>query len=134
MALGGQRVAQIGPLRPICWSLRIHWLRANQVAVTNLDVVHLLFQRVDIPAAGWHGGLAWWAVGGAVAHGHGREHGVQGLTTAGTGQLDLKDPSEAVILEAVWLEPSTAGCTCRPRRRNNNCARSTCPGPRTSGW
>ena len=37
--------------------------------------------------------------------------GEQGLTTAATGPLDLRGPSEAVILEAVLLEPSTAGCT-----------------------
>ena len=46
------------------------------------------------------------------------ERGVQGLTTAATGPLDLRGPSEAVILEAVLLGPSTAGSTCRlPRTK-----------------
>ena len=58
---------------------------------------------------GWYGGLMGM--------------GEQGLTTAATGPLDLRGPSEAVILEAVLLEPSTAGCTCR-RRGTTNCARA----------
>ena len=45
------------------------------------------------------------------------ERGVQGLTTAATGPLDLRGPSEAVILEAVLLGPSTAGSTCRRHAR-----------------
>lgn len=51
------------------------------------------------------------------------ERGVQGLTTAATGPLDLRGPSEAVILEAVLLGPSTAGSTCRlPRTKETPAA------------
>ena len=51
--------------------------------------------------------------------------GMQGLTTAATGPLDQKDPSDARLLLVVMLEASMAGCTC-PQLAGCTCQWQVC--------